>query len=92
VAIARALTGNPRIVLADEPTGNLDSARSREIVALLHSLSRELQTGVLLVTHDTEAAAAADRRRMMRDGVLVGEPEPATGPSSEPPDAVDTQG
>jgi ABC-type lipoprotein export system ATPase subunit len=92
VAIARALTGNPRIVLADEPTGNLDSARSREIVALLHSVSREQQAGVLLVTHDAEAAAAADRRRMMRDGALVGEPEPATGPSREPPSALGAQG
>ncbi len=73
VAIARALTGEPRLVLADEPTGNLDSERSREIVALLRAISREQETGVLLVTHDAEAAAVADRRRLMRDGRLVEE-------------------
>jgi ABC-type lipoprotein export system ATPase subunit len=89
VAIARALTGEPRVVLADEPTGNLDSARSREIVVLLREISREQDTGVLLVTHDGEAASLADRRHVMRDGSLVtdaeqrsGEPTEQIGPSS----------
>jgi putative ABC transport system ATP-binding protein len=71
VAIARALAGEPRLILADEPTGNLDSARSREIVDLLHALALERACTVLLVTHDPEAAAAADRRLTLRDGRLV---------------------
>ncbi len=62
VAIARALAGEPRLILADEPTGNLDSARSREIVELLRSIAHEREAGVLLVTHDPEAAALADRQ------------------------------
>jgi putative ABC transport system ATP-binding protein len=70
VAIARALAGEQRLILADEPTGNLDSARSQEIVQLLHSIAHERQAAVLLVTHDTEAAAVADRRCTMRDGTL----------------------
>ncbi|MHB8492038.1 MAG: ABC transporter ATP-binding protein [Solirubrobacteraceae bacterium] len=70
VAIARALAGDPRLILADEPTGNLDSARSREIVELLHELARERGCSVLLVTHDAEAAEAADRCLTMRDGRL----------------------
>jgi putative ABC transport system ATP-binding protein len=70
VAIARALAGEPRLILADEPTGNLDSARSHEIVELLHAIARERNTAVLLVTHDLEAAAIADRRCTLRDGRL----------------------
>jgi putative ABC transport system ATP-binding protein len=73
VAIARALAGEPRLILADEPTGNLDSARSREIVELLHELARERHAAVLLVTHDLEAAAIADRRCTLRDGRLSAE-------------------
>jgi putative ABC transport system ATP-binding protein len=68
VAIARALSAEPDLILADEPTGNLDSARSAEIVALLSEIARERGAGVLLVTHDADAAAAADRRLAMRDG------------------------
>jgi putative ABC transport system ATP-binding protein len=70
VAIARALAGEPRLILADEPTGNLDSARSEEIVALLRSIAHERGATVVLVTHDAEAAAAADRRYTLRDGKL----------------------
>jgi ABC-type lipoprotein export system ATPase subunit len=70
VAIARALAGEPRLILADEPTGNLDSERSREVIALLHSLARTHEAAVLLVTHDPEAASIADRRLTMRDGRL----------------------
>ena len=73
VALARALAGEPRLVLADEPTANLDSQRSSEIVALLHELSREDGRAVLLVTHDAQAAAAADRVLRLRDGRLEGE-------------------
>jgi putative ABC transport system ATP-binding protein len=71
VAIARALAGEPRLILADEPTGNLDSTRSHEIVGLLHSIAHEREAGVLLVTHDLEAAAIADRRCTLRDGKLT---------------------
>jgi putative ABC transport system ATP-binding protein len=70
VAIARALSGDPPLILADEPTGNLDSARSREIVALLAEIAHERGAGVLLVTHDTEAATLADRSLTLRDGEL----------------------
>jgi putative ABC transport system ATP-binding protein len=70
VAIARALAGEPRLILADEPTGNLDSARSREIIKLLGSIAREHGAAVLLVTHDPDAAAIADRSCTLRDGKL----------------------
>ncbi len=71
VAIARALAGEPRLILADEPTGNLDSARSHEIVQLLGSVAREREAGVLLVTHDREAASLADSCYTLRDGQLI---------------------
>jgi putative ABC transport system ATP-binding protein len=70
VAIARALAGEPRLILADEPTANLDSERSREVVALLGELAREHGKGVLLVTHDPDAAASADLVLSLRDGRL----------------------
>jgi putative ABC transport system ATP-binding protein len=70
VAIARALAIEPRLILADEPTGNLDSLRSREVVELLRSIARERDASVLLVTHDAEVAALADRRYYLRDGRL----------------------
>jgi ABC-type lipoprotein export system ATPase subunit len=71
VAIARALAGEPGLILADEPTGNLDRARSREIVELLRSIAHKRGAVVLLVTHDHEAASVADRRLSLRDGRLV---------------------
>jgi putative ABC transport system ATP-binding protein len=71
VAIARALAGEPKLILADEPTGNLDSRRSHEIVGLLGSLAHEQGAAVVLVTHDSEAAAVADRRCTLRDGRLA---------------------
>ena len=70
VAIARALAGEPGLILADEPTGNLDSVRSRQIIELLGTVAHERGAGVLLVTHDGDAAAIADRRIVMRDGKL----------------------
>jgi ABC-type lipoprotein export system ATPase subunit len=70
VAIARALAGEPKLVLADEPTGNLDSARSLEIVDLLRTVAHERAAMVVLVTHDLEAASAADRTCSLRDGRL----------------------
>jgi putative ABC transport system ATP-binding protein len=71
VAIARALAAEPRLILADEPTGNLDTQRSCEIVALLRSIAHERRAAVLLVTHDPEAAIVADRCYVLRDGRLV---------------------
>ena len=71
VAIARALAAEPTLILADEPTGNLDSARSREIVQLLGSIAREREAAVLLVTHDLDAAALADRSLTLHDGKLI---------------------
>jgi putative ABC transport system ATP-binding protein len=70
VAIARALAGDPRLILADEPTGNLDSARSAQIVQLLRAVAHERGAVVVLVTHDGEAAAMADRCCTLRDGRL----------------------
>jgi len=71
VMIARALSTDPKLVLADEPTGNLDTQRSREVLGLLREVCRERQTAVLLVTHDPQAATFADRVHMLRDGRLV---------------------
>lgn len=70
VAIARALANRPDLLLADEPTGELDEATGREIGALLHDLSRD-GLAVVLVTHNPDLAALADRRVRMRDGVLT---------------------
>jgi putative ABC transport system ATP-binding protein len=68
VAIARALVNKPEIILADEPTGNLDSERSAEVLALLRQFNREHGQTVVLVTHDAEVGAACDRIVRMRDG------------------------
>jgi len=70
VAIARALTGAPRLLLADEPTGNLDTARGRQILRLLRDLSHEREIPALLVTHDPQAGALVDRIHTLRDGLL----------------------
>jgi putative ABC transport system ATP-binding protein len=71
VAIARVLACEPRLILADEPTGNLDSSRGREIVQLLASIARERSAAVLLVTHDLAAVELADRSFALRDGKLT---------------------
>jgi len=70
VAIARALATGPGLLLADEPTGNLDSRRSREILELLAEICRERGMPVLLVTHDPQATAFVDRVCTLRDGRL----------------------
>jgi putative ABC transport system ATP-binding protein len=72
VAIARAVVGRPDMVLADEPTGNLDSASGAQIIALLAGLAAD-GTAVLVVTHDQAVAAAMDRRVLMRDGRIAGD-------------------
>jgi putative ABC transport system ATP-binding protein len=74
VAIARALSVEPRVVLADEPTGNLDSATGGEIVDLLASLAAEHGSTVIVATHDASLAARAPRRIALRDGRLAGLP------------------
>ena len=70
VAIARALVNRPAIVLADEPTGNLDSERSAEVLALLRRFNREQGQAFVLVTHDAEVGEACDRIVRMRDGTI----------------------
>ncbi len=92
VAIARALTCEPSLILADEPTGNLDSNRSREIIELLGSIAHERDAIVLLVTHDQEAAAIADRRYTLRDGKLEEDEKPTVrSPLSVPAQSAITQ-
>src|ERR1051325_3210928 len=72
VAIARALANSPKVLLADEPTGNLDSTRARELLALLREMVERDRLTVLLVTHDHELASSySDRLIMMKDGRVV---------------------
>jgi putative ABC transport system ATP-binding protein len=70
VLIARALATNPKLVLADEPTGNLDTQRTHEVLALLRKLSLERGMAMVLATHDPQAAAYADQVHELRDGRL----------------------
>jgi putative ABC transport system ATP-binding protein len=79
VAIARALVNDPAVMLADEPTGNLDTRTSAEIIAVLQRLNREGLT-IILVTHESDIAAYASRVLTFRDGRLLGDtpvPQPA---------------
>jgi putative ABC transport system ATP-binding protein len=71
IAIAKALSTDPGLLLADEPTGNLDTRRGREVLTLLREICCERNTAVLLVTHDPQAAAVADRVLALQDGRLV---------------------
>jgi putative ABC transport system ATP-binding protein len=73
VAIARAIITNPAIILADEPTGNLDSENSEVVLNMLQKLNRELKQTIVMITHNPEAAAVAARTIEMRDGHVVGE-------------------
>lgn len=73
VSIGRALITNPAIILADEPTGNLDSKASDEIVALLKKSNRELNQTIIIITHDLEIAKCADRIIKIEDGKIVKE-------------------
>jgi putative ABC transport system ATP-binding protein len=80
VAIVRALVGEPGLLLADEPTGNLDSTGTREILTLMREICRERAIPGLLVTHDPDAVSFVDRVHTLRDGHLL-------APGSEPPAA-----
>ena len=70
MAIARALVSDPAVVLADEPTGNLDSARGREIMDLLTALNRERGITIVMITHEPDMAAYAGREVHFRDGLV----------------------
>src|SRR5499426_461270 len=100
VAIARALINDPAILLADEPTGNLDSATANEILTTLRDLNRQKGLTIVLVTHEPDMAAFADRVITMRDGAILTDErtretarpaaEPgARGGTTEPPRRVD---
>ena len=82
VAVARALVGEPQLVLADEPTAALDGTSGREVVNLLQSLARERQRPILMVTHDARVLDIADRIIDMQDGRLTAE-SPAIQPSEQ---------
>jgi putative ABC transport system ATP-binding protein len=71
VAVARALVSRPAVVFADEPTGNLDSKASEEVLELLRTAVDEFGQTVVMVTHDPEAASYADRLVVLRDGLVV---------------------
>jgi putative ABC transport system ATP-binding protein len=79
VAIARSIANNPHILLADEPTGNLDSRNAAQIMELLKRLHREQNMTMILVTHDMHVARAADRIITMRDGLVFSD-EPSHHP------------
>jgi putative ABC transport system ATP-binding protein len=85
VAIARSLVSRPSIVLADEPTGNLDSATSHEILQLLRAATEDYQQTTVMVTHDPAAASIADRILFLADGLIVTEL-----PRSEPAEILTT--
>jgi len=81
VAVARAISRRPPLLLADEPTGNLDSATGKQVIDLLLALNRTLGSTLVLVTHDAALAAHADRLVLLRDGRIVGD-EPVNGLSA----------
>ncbi|HEV2945321.1 MAG TPA: ABC transporter ATP-binding protein [Solirubrobacteraceae bacterium] len=90
VMIARALSTEPKLLLADEPTGSLDTQRGREVLELLTELCRERGVAIVLVSHDPQAAAYADRVLALRDGKLVDyDPDQTLAPIGRVRDAPD---
>ena len=81
VAICRAIINRPSILLADEPTGNLDSVNSRTITDIFHQINRQLGTTVVIVTHNQQIAGEADRVIELRDGVVVRDTAAANRPA-----------
>jgi putative ABC transport system ATP-binding protein len=77
VAIARAFANDPSILLADEPTGNLDSHNGRHVFDLMVEMNRKRGATLVLVTHDHELASSADRRISLKDGMVVGDSQPS---------------
>jgi putative ABC transport system ATP-binding protein len=78
VAVARAMVSRPAVVFADEPTGNLDSKASEDVLKLLRQAVDEFDQTVIMVTHDPEAATYADRLLTLRDGRIVSDAAPGT--------------
>jgi putative ABC transport system ATP-binding protein len=83
VAIARAIAADPRIIVADEPTGDLDAASEKEIMELLATLHRDFGKTIIMVTHDPEAASYAGRTLHLSKGVLEEQAAAAAGPKKE---------
>lgn len=83
VAIARALVHQPRLIIADEPTGNLDSATAEVVLSLLQQVRRQTGVAVVMATHSTEAAAIADRVLHMKDGRIVATTVQSAAPAQE---------
>jgi len=88
VAIARALVNQPNLILADEPTGNLDSEHTEEILGILRRFNRERGQTFILVTHDSDVGAVCDRVIRMRDGRIRPEPVPVPPPVAPPIEPV----
>ncbi|MBU3936055.1 MAG: ABC transporter ATP-binding protein, partial [Proteobacteria bacterium] len=84
VAIARALINRPPVLFADEPTGNLDSKTSEEVLQMFEQLNAEDGITIIMVTHDPKVAGHANRMIRMEDGVIQGD-APAAGPNPELP-------
>lgn len=77
VALARAIVNNPAIILADEPTGNLDTENSKIVLDMFRELNEKFNQTIIMITHNPEAAAVCSRIIRMRDGLIVDEPETA---------------
>ena len=82
MALARAFVVEPPIVMADEPTGNLDSANGRLVLDLLLERNKKAGTTLVLVTHDPEVASRADRKIVLRDGLVVEDTLPFIAPTA----------
>jgi putative ABC transport system ATP-binding protein len=78
VAIARALTNKPKVLFADEPTGDLDSETGKQVMMLIKKFHEETKTTIIVVTHDQEIANYAERQIILEDGVIVDSPTRAT--------------